>query len=160
MNITIQTGRICNDLTLQVRDDTKYIRFTLAVNADSKDGTTDFIDYIAFGKMAETMHKYLHKGDEILVQGKMNGKPYVNKNGEKRKTSNISVSSIKFLDTRQKEETTASPPPLQQKNKPVEETANDEAVDDEEIPNEELTESDFTNQDLSLVDFTSDDLPF
>ncbi|MBV8490771.1 MAG: single-stranded DNA-binding protein, partial [Candidatus Eremiobacteraeota bacterium] len=61
-------------------------KFTLAVNRRSKQQEeTDFIDYVAWDKLAETCNTYLNKGMSCLVDGRLSIRSYETKEGEKRK---------------------------------------------------------------------------
>ena len=64
---------------------------------------TDFINCVAFGKVAELMKKYLQKGDRIAVEGKIQVGKYATKEGEKRNIVDVIVENIQFL--REKKET-------------------------------------------------------
>lgn len=67
MNKLIITGRLTTDPTEGVKGETKYC-FAGIANNDIKEHPT-FIDIVAFGKQAEFLGKYFHKGSCIEVVG-------------------------------------------------------------------------------------------
>jgi len=63
-------GRTTADVELQKSKDGKeYARFTLAVQRKLDKEKTDFLDCVAFGKIAEIIAKYVKKGNRIIVCG-------------------------------------------------------------------------------------------
>ena len=46
---------------------------------------TQWHNLVAFGRTAEIMQKYVNKGDEIAVEGKLTYRTYEDKEGSKRK---------------------------------------------------------------------------
>jgi single-strand DNA-binding protein len=74
-------------------------KFTLAVNRRSKQQEeTDFIDCVAWDKLAETCNTYLKKGMSVLVDGRLSIRSYETKEGEKRKAAEVVVSVMQMLD--------------------------------------------------------------
>ena len=96
MNNTILLGRITKDPELMTAKSGKpYCRFTLAV--DRNDDNADFIPCIAWGDNAVNMDKYVMKGRQLLVQGKLQSGSYEDKNGVNRYTLDLFVYRVKFL---------------------------------------------------------------
>jgi single-strand DNA-binding protein len=74
-------------------------KFTLAVNRRAKQQEeTDFIDCVAWDKLAETCNTYLKKGMSVLVDGRLSIRSYETKEGEKRKAAEVVVSVMQMLD--------------------------------------------------------------
>ena len=74
-------------------------KFTLAVNRRSKQqDETDFIDCVAWDKLAETCNTYLKKGMSCLVDGRLSIRSYETKEGEKRKAAEVVVNVMQMLD--------------------------------------------------------------
>ena len=96
-------GRLTKDPEQKTTQSGKiYTRFVLAVDRPKdKDGNkgADFIDCIAWNKTAETIVKYLSKGSRIGINGRLSTTTY-EKNGEKRKSVDILVNSLDFLDSK------------------------------------------------------------
>lgn len=85
--------------------------FTLAVDGQrGKDGEqrADFIRIVVFGKQAENCNKYLSKGRQAAVVGRIHTDSYTNKNGDRVYTTDVVASRVEFLGG-SKQETTAEP---------------------------------------------------
>jgi single-strand DNA-binding protein len=72
--------------------------FTLAVNRKSKEAdSVDYIDIVAWDKLAETSNTYLKKGTLVLVEGRLAIRPYESKGGEKHKAAEVVISLLQML---------------------------------------------------------------
>lgn len=109
MNKVHLIGRTTKDIELRyTTQGTAVARFTLAVNRRKKeDGTqeADFISCIAWSKTAEIMDKYVHKGDQVGVVGRIQTGSY-EKDGHKVYTTDVVVEELEFLTKKQSGETT------------------------------------------------------
>lgn len=59
--------------------------------------TTQWHRIVAWGKLAEIIHKYVAKGDKIYVNGKMTYRNYESSEGEKKSIAEIVASYILLL---------------------------------------------------------------
>lgn len=59
--------------------------------------TTEWHNLVAFGKVAEIMQKYVEKGKEIAIEGKITYRSYDDKDGQKRYVTEIKVDEILLL---------------------------------------------------------------
>ena len=106
MNKVILMGRLTAepDLKYSSKDTTMAIaRYTLAVDrrfAKKEDGSkaTDFIRCVAFSKAAEFASKYFHKGQRVLVEGRLQIGEFTNKDGQKVPTADIVIENQEFAD--------------------------------------------------------------
>jgi single-strand DNA-binding protein len=57
---------------------------------------TEFINCTAFGKTAETIAKYVQKGQEVMIEGRMKTDAYQGKDGVKRYSTKIIVERFQF----------------------------------------------------------------
>lgn len=97
MNNVQLLGRLTKDIELaQAKSKKVYGRFTLAVQ-NGED--TMFIDCVAFDKLAETIEKYVKKGNRLLVEGSLNVSTYEDKDGNNRKSTNVFVNKITFIES-------------------------------------------------------------
>lgn len=73
MNSCVLLGRITQDIELKYTANTNkaFVKFILAVNRKGKDAGTDFITCQAWDKTAEFMQKYLKKGSQICISGRI-----------------------------------------------------------------------------------------
>ena len=78
--------------------------FTVAVNRPpSKNESAQNVDYFrvnAWDKLAETCQKYLKKGMPVLIDGKMQIRPYTDKDGNKRESAEIVANTMQMLSTK------------------------------------------------------------
>ena len=102
MNHVIFIGRITRDLELkQSKSGMSTLKFSLAVNRKTKAGEekkADFINMTAFGKTAEFIEKYMAKGVQIAVSGRLQVEPYTNKEGKKVYDTSVLVDEVNFAD--------------------------------------------------------------
>ncbi len=61
---------------------------------------TQWHNLVAFGKTAEIMQKYVDKGQEIAVEGKVVYRNYDDKEGQKRYITEIRVDEILLLSSK------------------------------------------------------------
>jgi single-strand DNA-binding protein len=83
-------------------------RFTLAVNRVQKKGaseadgrqTVDFINVVAWRRLAEICGEYLKKGSSVAVEGYLQIRSY-EKDGEKRQAAEVVADGMQMLSRRQ-----------------------------------------------------------
>ncbi|MFV0606676.1 MAG: single-stranded DNA-binding protein [Niabella sp.] len=84
----------------------KMARFSIATsevykNAKGEKVTeTQWHQIIAWGKIADIVDKYLDKGKEIALEGKLVNRSYDDKNGVKRYITEIQVNEILLLGSK------------------------------------------------------------
>lgn len=92
------------DLKYSSKDTSMAIaRYSLAVDrrfAKKEDGSkaTDFIRCVAFGKAAEFASKYFHKGQRVMVEGRLQIGEFTNKDGQKVPTADVVIENQEFAD--------------------------------------------------------------
>lgn len=97
-NKVILTGRLTRDPELKYTPEgTAVAKFTLAVDRRGKDNGADFVDIVAWRGTAEACANYLTKGSAVMIDGRLEIKPYENRDGEKRKSVNVIAGEVKFL---------------------------------------------------------------
>lgn len=78
----------------------KLAKFSLATNEFyyNNDGekvtNTYWHNIVAWGKTAEIIEKYVEKGREVIIQGKLAPRSYEDKNGEKRYFTEVNCNEI------------------------------------------------------------------
>lgn len=106
MNKAIIIGRMTRRADIrytQGENQTCIARFTLAVNrkyAKQGEKDADFISCIAFGKTAEFLERYGHKGVKFVVEGRIQTGSYTNREGQKVYTTDVVVESIEFGESK------------------------------------------------------------
>ena len=109
-------GRITRDLELRhTQSGTAVCQFCVAVTRSFKDANgeyqSDFIDCVAWRNSAEFIAKYFSKGAMIALDGELQTRNYTDKDGNKRKATELLVSSAAF--TGEKREVAAKPTPME-----------------------------------------------
>lgn len=112
MNSVILIGRLIKDPELrytQSGSNSCYSRFTIAVDKGmSKDKkqeleargqqTADFINIVVWGKQAENCQKYLQKGRNVAIQGRIQSGSYTANDGTKRYVTEVWAERVQFID--------------------------------------------------------------
>ena len=99
LNTFVGIGRLTRDPDVRYNPNTQVAvaRFTIAIDSGYGDNKrTDFPSIVVFGKMAEVVEKYLKKGSQVAVQGRLQTDSY-EKDGVRHYTTDIIASNIKFL---------------------------------------------------------------
>ena len=99
MNSVVLVGRLTRDPELRYsQNQTAVARFSLAVDRPfSRNHEADFINIVVFGKQAENCDRYLAKGRQAAVQGRIQTGSYVNKDGHKIYTTDVVADRVEFL---------------------------------------------------------------
>ena len=98
MNHVTLIGNLTKDIDLRSTiNGTHVARFNIAVRRDDK--TTDFPTCVAWGKTADLLEKYCHKGSKIGIEGRVETSMY-QKDGKNVYKTEINVSSIEFLNSK------------------------------------------------------------
>lgn len=104
MNNVTLIGRLTKDPEQrQSNSGTVMCNFTLAVNRRFKkqgQPDADFITCVAFGKTAEIICKYLHKGDQMGAEGSIQTSNYTNKQGQKIYRTDVLVNQMEFIGSK------------------------------------------------------------
>lgn len=96
-------GNITRDPELRYTLNKKaFVQITIACNYSKRtegvyETAADFIPCVAWGKLAETIANYLHKGSPVYLEGKIKIHSYDNKNGEKRYMTEVLIDLIRFI---------------------------------------------------------------
>lgn len=108
LNKTFIMGRLTKDPELRrTQTGTPVASFTLAVDRDfkSQDGerATDFIECVAWKSTAEFVSKYFGKGRMAVVEGRLQVRNWTDKDGNKRKTTEVVADNVYFGDSKREE---------------------------------------------------------
>lgn len=112
MNSVSLMGRLTRDPELRYTANTQMAnaRFVVAVNrklskekrqeAENKGyPTADFIGCMAWGKTAENIGNYFHKGNRIAITGHIQTGSYENQQGQRIYTTDVVVDSFDFVES-------------------------------------------------------------
>jgi len=106
MNKVILMGNLTKDVELRQTQTGKSVGSVgLATNESyidaygNKQNKAEFHNLVIWGKQAESLAKYTHKGSKVLVEGKITYSDYLDKEGVKKYKTEIVVLSFRFLDS-------------------------------------------------------------
>ena len=99
MNVVVLIGRLTRDPELRYIPETQnaVCTFTLAVDRPmSREKQADFIRITVFGRQAENCAKFITKGRQVAVEGRIQTGSYQNKNGDTVYTTDVIANRGKF----------------------------------------------------------------
>lgn len=108
MNKWLGIGRLTRDPDIRYTQGERSVcvaKFTVAVDRrtrkkDSNEQTADFIGCTAFGKTAEFVEKYVHKGTKVAIEGRIQTGNYTDKDGVKHYTTDVMVENMEFAESK------------------------------------------------------------
>ena len=104
MNSVQLIGRLTRDPEIRYTDGGASIaRFVLAVDRRFKQengADADFINIVSFGKTAEFIEKYFHKGMKITLNGRIQTGSYTDKDGKKVYTTDVVAENVEFCESK------------------------------------------------------------
>lgn len=106
MNKIILMGRLTKDPEVKYTNTGKAVaQFTLAVNRPIKNAEgnyeADFINIVAWNQTAEVIGNCVHKGQRLLVEGRLQIRTYDAKDGSKRYATEVIASNIEFIEKKE-----------------------------------------------------------
>ena len=97
-------GNLGNDPEIITLDSGKKLaKFSLATNDNYKDASGNKVEevqwhnLVAWNKTAEIIEKYVTKGKEVAIEGKLTSRSYDDKDGQKRYITEIVVNELLML---------------------------------------------------------------
>lgn len=105
INRTILTGRLTKDVELRYTQNGKAVGgFILAVNRRFKNGNgdreADFVSCVIWGKSAENFANYVHKGNLVGIDGRIQTRNYENNQGTRIYVTEVVVENFSFLESK------------------------------------------------------------
>lgn len=104
VNKVILIGNLGRDPELRYTQGGQAVcNFTLATNEQwrDRDGNnqerTEWHRIVVWGKSAENCAQYLQKGRSVFVEGRLQTREWEDKEGQKRRTTEINAQSVQFL---------------------------------------------------------------
>jgi len=103
-NRVILLGNLSKDIELRYTPSgTAIAKTAIATNRRLKTKTGEqkeevcFIDITLFGRSAEVANQYLHKGKQVLIEGRLVLEQWVDGHGNKRSKHSVHVESMQML---------------------------------------------------------------
>ena len=104
MNKAIIIGRLTRDCEVRVNNDKTVARFSVAVDRKFKNNEgkydADFINCVAFGKVADFISNYFSKGMKIGITGHIQTGSFTNNAGQKVYTTDVIVDEAEFVESK------------------------------------------------------------
>ena len=101
MNKVIMIGRTTANVELkQTKTGKSVAEFSIAVRRpfNTEGGQdSDFFNCVAYGQTAELISKYVKKGDQVGIEGRLQTRNYTNNEGRKIYVTEIIVDNVEFL---------------------------------------------------------------
>ncbi len=102
-------GNLGNEPEIKnLEDGKKLAKFSIATNESYQNANgekvkeTTWHNLVAWGKQAELAEKYLHKGTEVVIEGKLINRSYNDKEGNKKYISEVQVNDMLLLGSKEK----------------------------------------------------------
>ena len=149
MNKVFLVGRLTRDPELRyTSSNLATMRCAIAVDRqfvrDGEERGADFINIVAFSNRAETMSKYLTKGSQIAIDGRIQTGSYDGADGKKVYTTDVIVENFQFLDS-----------------KGSRNMDNMDVPADNDVPNDDTTDSSDPFADFGAkIEVSDSELPF
>ena len=112
MNNVSLMGRLTRDPEVRYSANTQLAnaRFSVAVDRrlskekrmeaeNNNQPTADFINCVAFGRTAEVIGQYFHKGNKIAITGHIQTGSYENQQGQRIYTTDVIVDQFDFVES-------------------------------------------------------------
>ena len=131
MNKTILLGRLTKkpDIRFSQTNNIKVANFTLAVNRryikPGEERQTDFINIVAYSKLADFAEKYLEQGLQICVCGRIQTRVWDDDTGTKHYVTEIIAEEIDFADSLKKSNENAETIDISNSNEDIISNSND-----------------------------------
>ena len=141
INSVAISGNLTRDPELRQAGQTPVLELGVAVNERRKNQQTgewedypNFVDCTVFGQRAESLSRYLHKGDKVTVHGKLRYSAW-EKDGQKRSKLSVVVDELDFMSRQQAPQQGYQPQqPYQQPQQPAYQQAPQQAYQPQAVP--------------------------
>lgn len=108
VNVVVLVGNLTRDPELRAMPSgTSVCRLGIAVNERTKDPTTgewgerpNYFDIDVFGAMGENCAKYLAKGRQVAIEGRLRWRSWESQEGQKRSAVSVVANNVQFIGAR------------------------------------------------------------
>lgn len=101
MNKVFLIGRLSRDPELRhTSNNTPVCQINMAISrpvSQGKDPETDFINVVVWNKQAENLVKYVKKGNQIAIEGRIQTRSYDNEEGKKVYITEVLANHVEFI---------------------------------------------------------------
>lgn len=163
INSVVVVGRVGQKPELKyLTTGTAVLDLSIANNAYQGQGKEDKVNWFnvtVFGKRAESCEKYLDKGSQVVVLGRMDHQTWMTKDNQKRSTIKIIANTVQFVGSKKN---ASQPEPEAQPASQPEQTSQPEEPqpEPESNPEDAQEELDLSNNKFESPLGDDDDIPF
>lgn len=95
INVAVIAGNLTKDVELaKTQNGNSVAKFTVAVNGINDN--TDFINCVAWNKLADIVNMYCKKGDLVTVEGRISVRNYENQQGQKVYITEVVANNVQL----------------------------------------------------------------
>src|SRR5699024_11203275 len=110
MNRFVGVGRLTKDVSLNYTQNGKAVaNYTVAINRPFKnqqgENEADFINGVVSEEGVENLAKYMKKGSQIGIDGRLQSRTYENNNGHTVFVTEVVADSVQFLESKGSQQT-------------------------------------------------------
>ena len=110
MNVVTLIGNLATDVDLRELDaERKVASFLLAVDREGSAGGADFVRVCTWNKQAEACKRFLGKGRQVAVGGRMRSRSWEEADGKRRSAIEVTAHTVEFLSPPAHEATLGTP---------------------------------------------------
>jgi single-strand DNA-binding protein len=110
VNVVTLIGNLASEVELKdIGEDRQVANFLLAVDRPGKD-EADFVRISTWNKQAETCARYLAKGRQVAVDGRLRSSSWEDSDGNRRSAIEVVANRVQFLSPPGKEDSAADVP--------------------------------------------------
>lgn len=115
LNLIVLVGRATKDPEVRTgANDTHITSFDIAVDNVGKEEGSSFFPVKTFGNLGDNVAKHVRKGSKVAVQGRIQQRTYLAKDGSKKYVYEVIADSVEFLDPKPAEEKPTEEKPVVQ----------------------------------------------
>lgn len=109
MNKVILLGRLTKDVELRYTQTSNMAvaSFSIAVNQkyvkEGEERRADFFNIVAWNKLAENASKYLKKGSQVVIVGRLQNRSWQDEQDNKHNITEVIVEEMEFIDTKKEQ---------------------------------------------------------
>lgn len=101
MNKVVLIGRLSRDPELRhTGNGTAVCQINVAISrpvSQGKESETDFINVVVWNKQAENVARYLSKGRQVAIEGRIQTRSYDNNEGKRTYVTEVIANTVEFL---------------------------------------------------------------
>jgi len=101
LNMVVLVGRLTKDPEHKMAGTTSLCKFTVASNYKYKEKEhVDFIEVVTWAGLADTCQKFLAKGSQVIIEGRLTQETWETKEKEKRSKITVTANHVQFVGVR------------------------------------------------------------